>query len=329
MIRNLRELGIELSKEGRTEDALFILQKAFDFDYKNAINDIGVVYERKGDYDRAFICYTDACKENVSIAFYNLGTLYERGLGVKQDYKMALSLYKASKKRGCTLAYVGLSNLYLNGLGVEKNERKAFLILSKGIKEGDTDTNDIALALGCFYENGVGTKVNLKKAFQYYKRAIESKTDFAYHNLGICYLNGVGTKKDINSAIECFVTAAVNGYADACIELHKIYKEDEAVKDIQLSNYWLDRAMQTKSIKALICYAESLLQTCEKNEENKEEASWAIATYLTSDEKEETALKNMYQELKKKYPDEINWEYIEGNPMSYIDKYFPELNAVC
>src|SRR5258706_6151717 len=63
-----------------------------------AQNDVGEIYERgMGDvpnYAAAAIWYQKAADQKYSRALFNLGTLYEAGLGVDQDQLKALNLYR-------------------------------------------------------------------------------------------------------------------------------------------------------------------------------------------------------------------------------------------
>ena len=64
-------------------------------------------------------------------AVYNLGTVYENGLGVTPDMTMALKYYKESSSQGYAKAQVKLAHLYCQGEHVEKNYNFAFELFEK------------------------------------------------------------------------------------------------------------------------------------------------------------------------------------------------------
>ena len=55
-----------------------------------------------------------------------MGTLYEKGEGVKQDYGEALKWYGTAADNGDPLACVSLARLHEDGLGVPKDNIEAY-----------------------------------------------------------------------------------------------------------------------------------------------------------------------------------------------------------
>ncbi len=69
---------------------------------------------------------------NYGLAVYDLGVIYEKGLGVQKDMIIALGLYKKAipllkqlSQSGDTMATGYIGEMYLYGRGVNKNRKKA------------------------------------------------------------------------------------------------------------------------------------------------------------------------------------------------------------
>ena len=68
----------------------------------------------------------DANAEDANAA-YELGKLYQKGVGVPQDAGQAANWYTKSAEKGKAKAQLALSKLYYTGQGVEKNYVQAFV----------------------------------------------------------------------------------------------------------------------------------------------------------------------------------------------------------
>ena len=58
-------------------------------------------------------------------AQYNLGTMYNNALGVRQDYKEAAKWFSMASAKGYVFATVDMATLYLSGEGVQKDYKEA------------------------------------------------------------------------------------------------------------------------------------------------------------------------------------------------------------
>jgi len=60
------------------------------------------------------------------VAIFNLGSQYERGnYGLEKDVTMAVELYERAAELGVKKAHFNLGIMYDNGIGVEKGTAKA------------------------------------------------------------------------------------------------------------------------------------------------------------------------------------------------------------
>jgi len=87
--------------------------------------------------------YKDALKEyyliarDGMVAKYNIGYMYERGLGVKKDLKRAVEFYEMSANDGFAPAAFLTANAYLKGIGVKKDLKKAIYYYNIAAKGGN------------------------------------------------------------------------------------------------------------------------------------------------------------------------------------------------
>lgn len=81
--------------------------------------------EYENDLKKVYDLWSKACKDKNIQACYDLGYLYESGIGTKQDYKKAINLYsKACENKLYEACYsLGFMNAY--GIGTKQNIKKA------------------------------------------------------------------------------------------------------------------------------------------------------------------------------------------------------------
>ena len=119
--------------------------------------DEGVVAYQAGDVTLAVEEFRVAAAEGHSDSQFNLGLMYEQGIGVEKDEKEALAWYLKS-------AQLGNSNAQFN--------------------------------LAVLYENGRGCDVDFKEAHRWYREAVMKGDGLAVGNLGMLYLRGQGVQED-------------------------------------------------------------------------------------------------------------------------------------
>jgi TPR repeat protein len=111
----------------------------------DAMYELGFMYEDglgvELSHERAFEYYKQAAHLGHRRSQFNLGTMYRDGEGVLQSYQMAKQLYTLAIKHGSTDAMINLGCLYANGdLGDKRdqiNMIKARDLLTKAVALGD------------------------------------------------------------------------------------------------------------------------------------------------------------------------------------------------
>ena len=66
-----------------------------------------------------------AAEQGNAKAQYNLGVMYDKGLGVRQDYAQAVQWYRRAAEQGHAQAQVLLGVMYENGQGVRQDYAQA------------------------------------------------------------------------------------------------------------------------------------------------------------------------------------------------------------
>ena len=154
-----------VSKMRKLLNALMIILIIFCFPAAGA-EDTGV-FERgiaafgSGDYETAFLCFSELAEKGDAAAIGNLGTMYYRGLGVEQSYEKAETYYTAAADGGNQEAQFNLALMYHLGTGVEKDYGKALLYYGMAAEKNNANAlNNLATMV----ENGLGTEPDAEKA---------------------------------------------------------------------------------------------------------------------------------------------------------------------
>ena len=82
--------------------------------------DLNKGYEayKLGDYSTALKEWKPLAEQGDANAQYNLGFMYDKGIGVLQDFTEAVKWYRLSAEQGFATAHTNLGVMYENGTGV-------------------------------------------------------------------------------------------------------------------------------------------------------------------------------------------------------------------
>lgn len=197
--------------------------------------------------------------KNFGEAAFNLGMLYEDGLGVAKDIPRALAYYHRGADNGSRKAVFRLGIMYWLGTpDVPRNESEGRRYLTLAADDGDeealrylnADATDPLVAadramaagrpaealalitaaanadnrraqtrLGWAYEAGRGVARDLALAAVWFRRAAEGGDGEAMYALAVMHATGAGQVKDAALAAEWLKKSAAAGYAPAIKEL--------------------------------------------------------------------------------------------------------------
>ena len=118
---------------------------------------------------------------------------FEAGIAAIEvnDMPLAYKSFLAAAKEGHIDSQFNLGVMYEQGIGVTKNDKEAVFWYEKAAAQGSSAAQ---YNLGVLYENGHGTVVDFAKANDLYRKASLQGDALAVGNLGMLYIRGDGVK---------------------------------------------------------------------------------------------------------------------------------------
>jgi localization factor PodJL len=141
------------------------------------------------DFARAAVWLERAAQAGLAPAQFRLGSMYDKGLGVRKDFAEARRLYLAAAAKGHAKAMHNLAVLYTRNI------------------DGPAD---------------YGTAV------EWFRKAAAYGTADSQYNLGILYARGAGIERDLVESYKWFTLAAKGGDKDAARKRDEVAKALDA-----------------------------------------------------------------------------------------------------
>ncbi len=233
-------------KDGVRRDkfsAMNWLNKAVKLDDSDAMMQLGDVYNEMKEYESALEYYKMAADKDNAEAMNMIGIYYDRGNGVEKNKELAFEWYLKAAEAGSSIGMANVGVCYRDAEGVEINSGLADYWLSKSVEKQNLYG---MLEYGYFLSNYDDPKA--KDLLQeVYHRGFKSEIENlkwmagkAAYGLSILYKEGKGVKKDQenyllwkkeaeelgysenSSSGGCFITTAVLknfSKSDDCYEL--------------------------------------------------------------------------------------------------------------
>ena len=178
---------------------------------------LGVLYDFglgvPQDYAKARQWFEKAAAQGYAIAQNHLGMMYDNGLGVPQNYEKAQQRYEQAAAQGLAESQYNLGVLYDFGRGVTQDHAKARMWYEQAAAQGNTNA---PFFLGAMYEQGgYGVPQDFGKARWWYEQAAAQGDPSAQSNLGLLYYYGQGVPKDYVRASMWISLAAANSKGDS------------------------------------------------------------------------------------------------------------------
>ncbi len=120
-----------------------------------------IVALERGDYAAAFKLSLPLAERGGAEAQYNLGFMYNHGLGVSRDEAEAATWYRKAAERGHAAAQSKLAIMYDDGEGIARDYAEAVKWYRKAAEHGDVYAQSL---LGVTYEDGCGVAQDLNRA---------------------------------------------------------------------------------------------------------------------------------------------------------------------
>lgn len=160
-------------------------KKAAEMGCAESQNYLGYWYEegKNGlpvDYQEAYRWYQKAAEQGDSYAQYDIGWLFDNGLGVKENKREAVKWFKraASKNNVDAIYRLGLCYYFANGVGMDR--REALKLFRKAAKDNHAGA---ICKIGDYYYEGCLVEENKEEALKYYEKAAELGSEMAKERL--------------------------------------------------------------------------------------------------------------------------------------------------
>ena len=106
---------------------------------------------------------------------------------------LAYKKFLVAAKEGHADSQFNLGVMYEQGIGTTKNEKEAVIWYTKAAEQGNSGAQ---FNLGVLYENGLGTPIDYAKANKWYRKASLQHDGLAIGNLGMLYIRAQGVKEN-------------------------------------------------------------------------------------------------------------------------------------
>lgn len=138
------------------------------------------------------------------------------------NYEQALRSWLPIAEKDNADAQYNLGILYQRGLGVEKNPKTAFIWYKRASANGHTDA---MYNLGIMYNKGRVVYRSPKDAIKWWKKSAELGNAEAQFNIAVEYFYGRNMGKDVPKAIVWWKKSARQGNKSARAALYQVYSE--------------------------------------------------------------------------------------------------------
>lgn len=185
-------------------------------------------------------------------AAFNLGILYEDGLGVPRDMERAMTYYRRGAMLGSPKAMFRVGLLYwlgAPGVAVDREEGRRYLSMAAAAGDSEARRYLVADSPGVDAKDPVlraDKALAAGRAEEYVailKVAAESGNVRAQTRLAWSYESGRGVSRDLALAAQWFAEAAKGGDGEAMYALAVMYRTGAGqVKDEPQAEQWLQRS---------------------------------------------------------------------------------------
>jgi TPR repeat protein len=164
---------------------------------------------------------------------------------LRGDFPTALRTWRPLAKSGNVKAQFNVGLMYENGMGVPQDDAEAVKWYRRAAEQGlaEAQTN-----LGSMYETGKGVPQDDAEAVKWYRRAAEQGLAEAQADLGLRYANGKGVTQDVVLAHMWLNIASARGdkmSAEHRDRLTKRMNRKEVARAQELAREWTPKSPAT------------------------------------------------------------------------------------
>ncbi len=140
----------------------------------------GVAAFEQGNYARAILEFRRLAEKGDALAQFNLGLLYELGLGAEADAGEAIRWYRRAAEQGVPAAQNNLGAIFKTGRGVAPDDAQAFAWYRRAAEQGFTEAQ---YNLAVLYDTGQGVERNLVEAYRWFSLVADDERGSDYQEL--------------------------------------------------------------------------------------------------------------------------------------------------
>jgi TPR repeat protein len=132
---------------------------------------------------------------------------FDEGIAAYQANNMPLAYkeFRAAAEEGHSDSQFNVGLMYERGIGVGKDEKEAIVWYGKAAEQGNVLAQ---YNLAVLYENGRGTAVDFAQANEWYRKASAQGDSLAIGNLGMLYVRGQGVKENTIAGLALLLVSA-------------------------------------------------------------------------------------------------------------------------
>ena len=157
-----------------------------------------------------------------SVAQFELGSAYAKGLVVTQSYAQAAHWYRLAAGQSNAAALLALGELSEVGQGVQKDEAEAANFYRQAAVLGNPAAQ---YSLAALYVQGKGVTADDAEALKWYRAAAWQGDALSQYTIGMRYYEGRGVKQDFVEAYQWLSLAASQKISDALPVLDTLKKK--------------------------------------------------------------------------------------------------------
>ncbi len=211
---------------------------------KDECNNIGAIFGKRGEFDKALKLYKQTCDLNSSMGCSNIGYMYLNGQAVTKDFTIAKRYLKKSCDLNNSNGCLNLGIIHEKGLGTEANNSKALTLYDKACKLGTgfacAKASNISYLMG-----------DIDKGVLFSIQGCHLNNNKACYALGYASDYGQGVmRKDRDEALIWYKKSCRLGLGDSCFIVAKRYETHPTKKDKEKAKEYYQKACKLHDKKA-------------------------------------------------------------------------------
>ncbi|KAG0232975.1 hypothetical protein BGW42_007788 [Actinomortierella wolfii] len=219
---------------------------------------MGRMYKRGGgglpkDTRQALALFQKAADRNWPDAHYELGLMYEKGVGVDKSDAMAFKLYTTASNNRNDDALYRLGLMWIEGRGggdfagffSSPNPFSGVPMVQKAAENGHAEA---IVSMGAFHLTGLPPMIERNEAMAmiWFRKGAALGDPAAQNAVGYMYLEGKGVAQDDQLALKYFQLSADQGDSSGLCSLGELYEQGRIVEQDYLRAFQLYSASASK-----------------------------------------------------------------------------------